>query len=467
MTSSGMGALGGSFRDTAGFVFAWKNTVYRQVNEAGRADFELMDSSGLYKTLADKGLLVPHKTVRLNGLPAADPKRFAIIQPETIPFISYPYEWSFAQLKDAALLTLHIQQTALKHGMILKDASAYNVQFIGKKPVFIDTLSFTKYQEGKGWEGYRQFCEHFLAPLALTHFASADIIKLLQTYLEGIPLGMAVQLLPARARLKKGLLAHLYIHHASQQRHQGSGQEAASRPQRRVSRFALDGLLNSLERSIRALKLPTRKTEWDEYYSFSNYSDTAFENKRRAVKSLLASVSPRPKLVWDIGANNGAFSEIAAQMDAYTIAWDIDPKAVDANYRRQGHSDTDTHMLPLVQDLATPSPAIGWALQERMSLFERGPVDVVLALALIHHLAIGRNIPLPRLAEIFAAIGRHVIIEFVPKDDSKVQHLLVSRKDIFDTYTQENFEAAMAQQFKHMQKKRIDGSKRWLYLYSK
>jgi predicted nicotinamide N-methyase len=461
-----MEAHGSSFRDTAGFVFTWKGAIYRQINQAGQVDYELMKSSGLYKDLIDKGLMVAHKEVSASGL-NPDPKRYKIIKPEVIPFISYPYEWSFAQLRDAALLTLRIQQIALRHGMILKDASAYNVQFIGKKPIFIDTLSFAKYEEGRGWEGYKQFCEHFLGPLALTHFASPDVIRLLATYLDGIPLELTVSLLPAKARLKKGLLSHLYIHKSAQRRHQGTGDQAASKPVRRVSKFALQGLHASLESSVRALKLPAKKTEWDEYYSFSNYTDKAFQNKRRALEKLLAEISPKPKMVWDLGANNGAFSSVAAEAGAYTIAWDIDPKAVNANYLNRKKPETDQLMLPLVQDIAIPSPAIGWGLTERHSLLERGPADVILALALIHHLAIGRNVPLAQVAELLARVGKHVIIEFVPKDDSKVQHLLASRKDIFDDYTIEHFEAAMKKHFPHVKKKQIGGSKRWLYLYSR
>ncbi len=440
--------------------------VYRQINKAGKKDYDLMHSSGLYQTLVDRHLIVAHREVKkLSGLPD-DPERHAIIQPEPVPFISYPYEWSFDQLKHAALLTLRIQKAALRHGMILKDASAYNVQFIGKKPIFIDTLSFATYEDGQAWEGYRQFCEHFLGPLAIAHYSTADTLKMLQTYLEGIPLEMSVKLLPARARAKRGILSHLYIHYASQRKHRGTGNESATVPARKVSRFALDGLISGLERSVKGLRLPTTKTEWAEYYSFSNYSDKAFQSKRRAVSQLLKALPKPPKTAWDVGANNGEFSELAAELGAYTIAWDIDPKAVNANYRRREKPDIDARMLPLVQDLAVPSPAIGWGLQERHSLMERGPADVVLALALIHHLAIGRNIPLPNVAELLARLGKNIIIEFVPKSDSKVQHLLASRKDIFHDYSQEGFEAAMGRHFKLIQKKRIGDSRRTIYLYS-
>jgi hypothetical protein len=459
------GALTSSYRDPAGFVFMHGGNTYRQINKRAEADFTHLHTSGLYEALIKEGLLVSHTEVALKNLPA-DPERFKVIRPAPIPFISYPYEWSYGQLKDAALLTLRVQELALKHNMILKDASAYNVQFVGKRPIFIDTLSFAIHTEGEGWEGYKQFCEQFLAPLAIAHFTQELSLQMLQTYLEGVPLSFAVQLLPKRARFQKGLLPHLYLHARAQARAQGSGTEAARVSRRKVSMFALNGLMASLNAAVKALRPPKTKTEWGEYYDFTNYSDKAFKDKARLVEGYLKDIKTPLKMVWDIGANNGAFSELAAKQGAYTIAWDIDPKAVMANYQNQTDTEVSAHMLPLVGDIARPSPAIGWALDERSSLFQRGPADVVLALALIHHLAIGRNVPLDKIATMLQKLGKHIIIEFVPKEDSKVQHLLSSRTDIFPHYTPEDFEAAMAAHFKLIKKTKINHSERTLYLYS-
>ncbi len=456
--------LASSYRDPAGFVFEHEGNIYRQVNENGREDYELFTASKLYQDLLDAKLIVPHSEINSLKNLKPDINRYVIIKPEQIPFISYPYEWSFPQLKDAALLTLKVQERALKHGMILKDASAYNVQFIGKRPVFIDTLSFTKYEEGKAWEGYRQFCEHFLIPLAIAHYSNQQSLAMLQTYLEGIPLSLAIGLLPKKAKWQKGLLANIYLHERSQRKHQGSGTKSASAPTRKVSKFALSGLMSSLERSIVALKPPKSETEWGDYYEFTNYDKKAFTDKAKLVESFLGKLKAKPKLVWDIGANNGEFSELAAKQGAYTVAWDIDPNAVASNYKR--HDKYSNLMLPLLQDIAMPSTATGWELRERLSLLERGPADVVLALAVIHHLAIGRNVPLPKIASMLKGIGKSVIIEFIPKEDSKVQHLLASRPDIFPAYTQEGFEEAMAKYFKLVTKKQIANSKRTLYLYT-
>ena len=455
-----------SFRDPAGFIFTYGTTLYRQINLAGQADYEAAVNSGLYDELIRQGLMVGHREVAdVKGFDV-DPRRYKIIQPEVVPFISYPYEWTYAQLYDAALLTLSVQRIALSHGMILKDASAYNVQFIGNRPVFIDTLSFAAYTTGEPWEGYKQFCEHFLASLALAAYNSPAILKTLRVYLDGIPLAVACSLLPKKARWNRGLFAHLYLHNAAQRRHQTGGQAIVAKAKgRRMSRLALDGLLSSLERSVKKLKVPRAQTEWGDYYEFTNYSGTAFEDKKKLISQMLKQIKPLPKVVWDIGANNGEFSELAARLGTYTVAFDIDETAVTRNYQTKRDKKLQPLLLPLVQDLTNPSPDLGWAHAERLSLVRRGPADVVLALALIHHLAIGNNVLLPQIAAFLRQIGRHIIIEFVPKEDSKVQHLLASRKDIFDSYDAKHFEAAMDKHFTLVAKNPVKGSQRSVYLY--
>jgi hypothetical protein len=456
----------GSFRDPAGFIFTDGGKLYRQVNQAGKADYDLFMKSGLYQELVDAGLLVAHKETKKS--PSGD-DGYLVIEPAQIPFISYPYEWSFSQLKDAGLLTLEVQKRALKHGMILKDASAFNVQFIGKKPILIDTLSFMKYKSGEAWEGYRQFCEHFVAPLALARYTSLDALKLLRVDIEGISLELAVALLPSRARFKPGLLSHLYLHNASQKKYQNIASERTDHQVKRrsVSEFALKGIVSSLENTIKSLEAPKQQTEWGDYYTFTNYSDKSFERKRKIVQDMLRSIKPKPVVVWDIGANNGEFSVLAANDGMYTVACDIDPVAVERNYRAKSDETQTANMLPLVQDVANSSPGLGFMGTERESIFERGPADVVMALAIIHHLAIGRNLPLPRLAEFLAATGKQVIIEFVPKGDSKVDILLASRRDVFPTYDEKHFEQAMSQYFTLVEKKPIQSTKRTMYLYKR
>lgn len=450
------GQLSASFRDPSGFLFSRDGVLYRQVNRRYEKEYARFMESGLYDKLIKAGLLIPH--VEVDQAPV-ESEAYKIIQPERVPFISYPYEWSFGQLKDAALATLSIQRRALKMDMSLKDASAYNIQFVRGKATLIDTLSFEVYKEGQPWVAYRQFCQHFLAPLALMALRDVRLSQLLRVYIDGVPLDFASELLPASTRLNFGLLTHIHLHAGAQKRY--SGADVKSRAATTFSKQAMTGLIDSLDSTIRKLDWKPGGTEWGNYYDITNYSDAAFEHKKELVREWSARV--KPSLVWDLGANNGVFSRAAAEGDAYVVSSDIDPTAVEQNYR-QMKSDKTENLLPLLIDLTNPSPSIGWANEERDSFGGRGPADMVLALALIHHLAISNNVPLPQVADFFASVGKWLVIEFVPKSDSQVQKLLVSREDIFPSYTREGFESAFQHRFRIAEAVNVRESERVLYL---
>ena len=377
-----------------------------------------------------------------------------------VPFISYPYEWSFGALKDAALATLSIQKRALKSGMSLKDASAYNIQFVRGKPILIDTLSFETYQEGEPWVAYRQFCQHFLAPLVLMAFRDVRLGQLLRVFIDGVPLDLASKLLPGRTRWNMGLVAHIHLHATAQKRYADVAISEA-RAGRKMSKEALFGLIESLRSSVCKLEWKPAGTEWADYYAANNYSDAAFEHKKVLVADWLSRIDA--KKVLDLGANTGIFSRCAMETGASVIAADIDPAAVEVNYRLV-KENKEQDLLPLVIDLTNPSPAIGWHNLEREAFLERGSADATLALALIHHLAISNNVPLRRLAAFFAACSEWLIIEFVPKSDLQVQKLLRSRPDIFREYTQSDFEEAFRSCFTIMESSAIRDTERWLYL---
>lgn len=450
--------LGASFRDPSGFLFTREGTLYRQVNRQYAEEYERLMSSDLYDRLVKAGLLIPHREVDIP--PAAPDVAYKILQPEQVRFISYPYEWSFGQLRDAALTTLSLQRRALKVGMSLKDASAYNIQFHNGKPALIDTLSFETYREGQPWVAYRQFCQHFLAPLALMARRDVRLGQFLRIYIDGVPLDLASRLLPFGTRFNLGLTTHIHIHAAVQARF-------AERPidrnnlRRHMSRQALLGLIDSLESTVRGLKWEPSGTEWSRYYEMTNYTEAAFEQKKALVGEWTKRV--QPEMVWDLGANNGVFSRQAGATGAYVVAFDIDPAAVEQNYRLV-RQDKERNLLPLILDLTNPSPAIGWHNRERQSLIKRGPADLVLALALIHHLAIANNVPLRQLAAFFAEIGRWLIVEFVPKTDSQAQKLLQSREDIFTHYIRQDFEQIFQEYFKIHESVVLRESERVLYL---
>ena len=433
-----------SFRDPSGFLFTRNGILYRQVNRSYQEEFELFMSSGLYDALTGKGWLISHEEVDIRAEDAQN--AFKILKPEKVETISYPYEWSFSELKDAALCTLAIQKRALNKGLSLKDASAYNIQFRDAKPVLIDSLSFEKYETGKPWVAYRQFCQHFLAPLALMALKDVHLSRMLGLYIDGVPLDLASRLLPWKSRLNFGLNTHIHLHAAFQQKHSADG-EAASSQAGSMSQQALEGLITSLQGTIRKLTWKPSGTEWGDYYpqTSAHYSQAASDHKMEIIESFLEET--RPASAWDLGANTGLFSRAASRRGIPTVAFDIDQAAVEQNYLACKR-EQEKNMLPLVMDLTNPSPSIGWNNRERMSLLERGPVDMVLALALIHHLAIANNVPLHHLAAFFQEICRWLVIEFVPKEDSQVQVLLASRKDIFPDYNQQGFETAFAPYFK-------------------
>jgi hypothetical protein len=452
------GHIPGSFRDPNGFLFIQDGVIYRQVNALYRDHYDHLLKSGLYQDLVDAGLLIAHTEADLNLARSGD--AYKIIRPEVVPFISYPYEWSFSQLKAAALATLEIQKRALAFGMSLKDCSAYNIQFVKGKPTLIDTLSFEIHQEGLPWVPYRQFCQHFLAPLALASYRDIRLSQLLRVYIDGIPLDLAASPLPFRSRLKVPMLLHIHLH-ARSQRHFSDKVVDRDTARGRVSRQSLLGLIDNLESAVKKLQWSPQGTDWADYYQDDSYDSVGIEHKKQLVADFLDEAAP--KTVWDLGSNVGLFSRIAANKGIATIAWDIDPGCVDMNYR-QMVSNGETNLLPLVLDLTNPSPAIGWENRERMSILERGPADTVLALALVHHLAISNNVPLDRIADFLAKLCSWLVIEFVPKSDPKVQRLLSTREDIFPNYTRQGFENEFSRLFVIKRSEQIRNSKRILYL---
>jgi len=452
-------ALPSSFRDPSGFLFRRDGALYRQVSTRYREAYDRLMTGGLYAELVEAGLLVRHEEADVS-LAAAE-GAYKVLRPVELPFISFPYEWCFRQLQDAALTTLEIQRRALAKGMWLKDASAYNIQFLDGRSLLIDTLSFEPYPEGQPWVAYRQFCQHFLAPLALMSRTDIRLGQLSRVHLDGVPLDLASRLLPRRTWFSLGLAMHLHAHAKTIVRYSDRATEPRS-VTGRFSRSSLEALVQSLTSTVRKLTWRGGDTEWADYYEANNnYSDDAMKEKIRLVGEMLDAV--KPATVWDLGANTGRFSRLASERGAFTVAWDIDPSCVEANYRQVSRG-RERNLMPLLLDLTNPSPPLGWANAERDSVAARGAAGMVLALGLIHHLAIANNVPLPSVASYLAGLGKTLVIEFVPKEDSQVRKLLSSREDIFDAYHVAGFEAAFRSCFEVERVASIPGSQRTLYL---
>lgn len=453
--------IAASFRDPSGFVYRRNGEIFRQVNLSYKDEYDLLIGSGLYENLVNDNLLIPHRETREDSPEPA--LVYKIVRPEPIATISYPYEWCFSQLQDAARLTLRIQKRAMARGMSLKDCSAYNIQFREGRPIFIDSLSFEKYEEGAPWVAYRQFCQHFLAPLALMAYTDARLSQLMRVFIDGLPLDLASRLLPWRSRAVIPLLVHIHLHAAAQKRYAGAEVAQASRG-RRMSNTALLGLVDDLRRIVLRLKGKVDSIGWTDYYETHSYSADALGAKQALVAEFIEHA--RPKSVWDLGANTGQFSRLASQRGIPTVAFDLDPAAVELNYL-ECRSKGESHLLPLVLDLTNPSPGLGWNNEERSSIFDRGPADMALALALIHHLAISNNVPLEDMARFFSRLCRWLVIEFVPKDDPQVARLLANRKDIFSGYTVEAFERAFSTRFSLNRIEVLPESGRRLYLMAR
>jgi hypothetical protein len=400
--------------------------------------------------------LIPHESASLDL--AADPARaHAVLRPAEVEFVSYPYEWSFGMLRDAALLTLAVETEARAHGFTLRDASSYNILFHRGRPILIDTLSIAPAVPEAPWRAYRQFCEHFLAPLAVMAHRDIRLGELLRANLDGIPLDLAARLLPGRTRLDLGLGSHIHLHARGQRRHQRAGDEAGAKARRTtVSRSRHEALIDSLRRTISGLEWQPTGTEWADYDAGGSL-DAASSAKDAIVRSMLEAAGGI--VVWDLGANVGRHAAIGASLGRRVVAWDRDPAAVERHYRSVRERGEET-ILPLIVDLANPSPAIGWGLAERTSFVDRADADVVLALALVHHLAIARNVPLARIADLFARLGRNAIVEWVGRDDRMVRRLLATREDVFEDYTLDGFRGAFGARFELVDEQLIPGTDR-------
>lgn len=447
----------GSFRDRDGFVFFQDGSCYRAIHKSFAKTWDECLASGLYNQLVEEGKLVALEESPSDLFPDLKADLHKIYKAETIPFISYPGEWSFSQLKKAALLTLYIQKKAVDKGFCLKDASVYNVQWLGNRAVFIDSLSFDRYHETEPWQAYGQFCRHFLAPLVLQAYGVPEANGFFLNHLDGVPLELCAKLLPWKSKFDLLAYTHIHLHAKMEKKH--AGDRELKQQNFQYSKKKLLSLLEHLEMGIKDLKSTGKASNWTDYYDSFSYTKEGFEAKQAFVKRHCQHLKGRVCL--DLGANRGVFSFIAAEHFEQVVACDSD-----ASVLQSIRLQKKPNVLTLKVDLNNPLPAYGWHSKERHSFIERAKGnDLTLALALVHHLCIGNNLPFNLLAEFFSGLSKHLIIEFVPKEDEQVKKLLVSRKDVFSDYTQAHFEKAFLKHYVKVEEQTLPGSARVLYLF--
>jgi hypothetical protein len=446
-----------SFRDPSGFMIVENGVLLRQVNPLYFNQYRLLTDNGFYRKLFDTGLLIRHEEVSATN-------DSIVLKPETIPFFSYPYEWSFSQYKHAALHTLKLQKYCLQNGFTLKDATAFNITFHNGKPVFADTLSFDPYTEGEPWRAYKQFLMHFLGPLVLAKYYGNDMLKLLQQYIDGIPLHKVAKLLPFTAKFNPILYTNIFF--TAKYDAKFSNEDSGKSKDIKLSKQAQEKILDSLYSYINGLELK-ENTEWKDYYSVTNYDAEAFDYKKKLVRKWYQSINAKKAV--DLGGNDGTFSRELKDIADELLVADIDPNAVNHNYL-QVLKNKETNIIPLVSDLLNPAPGIGFNNTERTPLQERirnNKYDVSLALALIHHISLTGNVPFAMSAEMFASLTPYLIIEFPDRGDSWVDFLLKSKREFlnhFDYYNRENFEKDYAAYFDVIEKQQIPNTKRTMYL---
>ena len=448
----------GYSRDPSGFMFKLNDQYYRQVNQIYAGNYDLLLSSGLYHELSQKKMLIRHEDV--SGSVPGTPGYYKTLLPQQLPVISYPYEWSPSQLRDAGLLTLRITRMAMEKGMILKDATPFNVQFLEGRPLFIDTLSFMTYDSSQPWIAYRQFCECFLFPLYLHHYLGTGIHRLLAAWPEGIPAIHAARMLPGRSRLNAGAWMHLFL----QTKIRTDNLPGGRRPS--FSSAHLQRLLIHLENILQKLSTGNFSDKgWSGYYTDSILSQSYLADKERCFLELIDQLPITSAL--DLGANDGYFTRLMAQKNIRVVAVDAEWQCMETLYRSlSGQKPGD--ILPLCIDIADPTPPGGFAGTERYGFTARARAGLVAALALIHHLVLSRNIPLPALAAYFAQLAsQYLIIEFVPLSDKKSQELIRNKDSYHSDYNIENFESCFSRYFQIEKRASIGDTGRVLYRMKK
>jgi hypothetical protein len=455
----------GSFRDRNGRVFYGPDAVYRTLSAQAFKEWENLTGKAFFKKYHADGRIVSTEQVslELEKLPFEIlGEEVNFLKHDKIPFLSYPYEWSFGMLKDIALFQLELISSALEEDMILKDSSAYNFQWDGSRPVFIDIPSFETLRPGEPWVGYRQFCQMFLYPLFLQAYKDVPFHPWIRGDIEGMEVEHFNKLMSFRDLFRPGVFTNAFLHSKFQTKYSQSNKNIKhSLQQIGFYKQLISRNVNKLNKIVSKLKWSRKKSQWSDYSETHNYDDRDFKEKTAFVEQVINSEN-RWSLVWDLGCNTGFFSRIASKNAEYTISMDADHMAVEQLYQNL-KQEKNRSILPLCMSLNNPSPDQGWRGQERKNLLLRGAPDLTLCLALVHHMVITANIPLEEFVKWLAGLGTSLIIEFVTKDDEMVKTLLRNKIDQYADYEIDFFERCLNSSFKVIQKAALQNGTRFLY----
>jgi SAM-dependent methyltransferase len=449
----------GSFRDPESRVFYAGNEVYRALSADALGDFEALRRSGLLHDGRVVATELAEDTAALRGLLVHEPA--GVLRHERIPFVSYPYEWTFSMLKDAALVQLDLLLAALDHDLVLKDSTPYNVQFKGARPVFVDVGSFERMREGEPWVGYRQFCMLYLYPLVLQAVKGVPFQPWLRGSIDGITPSQMRNLMSFRDRFRKGMFTNVFLHAKLEARYADRPDQVKQEVKRVFRKELFVANVRKMRKLVERLSWDPPEGVWTAYGERNSYTDDDARRKDDFVRDVARSRDWR--LVWDIGANNGRYSRIAAEGARTVIAVDADDGPVELLYRDL-RGEADEKILTLTMNLADPSPGLGWRGLERRSLPERGKPDLVLALALIHHVAIGANVPVKEFVDWLASLGSALVVEFPTREDPMVKKLLAPKREgLHPDYELEFFERTLSEAFEVERSERLESGTRVLY----
>jgi hypothetical protein len=453
----------GSFRDPASTVLSSDGRILRGLGDEAAAAYEATAATAAYRDAVAAGRIVGTRRLAADEIPADVAERFtAVLEHERIPFISYPYEWSFSMLQDAGTLHLELLLAALAEDITMKDGYSFNVQFRGATPTFIDVGSFEPVKPGP-WIGYRQYCQTILYPLMLEAHLGVPFQRTLLGHLDGIPPQEMAKLLRGTKKYRKGVFRNVTVQAATDRRFDRGGRK--TQEDLAASGFGAElnkALTKKLLSTTAALRSERSESAWVAYRNTCSYSDDDRQAKERFIREVVAD--RRPGMAWDLGANDGVYARIVAERADQVLAVDYDDVTVDAMYR-SFKADGITNILPLVMNLVDPSPARGWRNMERRAFTDRGRPDLVLALALVHHLALAANVPLAQVVEWFADLGGTLVVEFVEPHDPMADRLLGNKAaGLFPDYRIEEFERLLGDRYQVTSHLRLPSGGRTLYV---